>query len=337
MYRTTCPQCKGTSAVHGIHASGQRIWRCPCGHEWSVNPAFPLSSSPKPSAPVSRSTLADDTTKIQIPPQFGLSEEESKDFYRSHRYKKPSDGRQDGVFGFGFFTFSLSVITTLVFVIVAVIIGGFGFENIAGVTFLGICLFILSMLVFTAGGTLIVEPLLERNHYAKHERSQFAERVRKYHDWEEGNRKRSQEHENERIAEERARLNTEKTRQRKLADHWLGLGGIEFERELGGLYRELGYDVKTTPVTGDQGIDLILKKNGLTTIVQCKSHQQPVGPAIAREIYGALVSSGADNAILACTSGFTSGVLEFVKDKPIALVSAKEIVALVESETSNSS
>jgi len=50
-----------------------------------------------------------------------------------------------------------------------------------------------------------------------------------------------------------------------------------------------------------------------------------------------MVSFGADNAILACTSGFTSGVLEFVKDKPIALVSAKEIVALVESATSNSS
>ena len=118
-------------------------------------------------------------------------------------------------------------------------------------------------------------------------------------------------------------------------DHWLSLDGLAFERELGNLYRELGYDVETTPITGDQGVDRILKKNGLTTIIQCQSHQQPVGPAIARETYGALISSGADNAILACTSGFTRGVLKFVEDKSIVLASAKEIVALVESTTPN--
>ena len=118
-------------------------------------------------------------------------------------------------------------------------------------------------------------------------------------------------------------------------DLWLSLDGLAFERELGNLHGKLGHDVETTPITGDQGVDLIVKKNGLTTTVQCKSHQQPVRPAVARETYDALISFGADNAILACASGFTRGVLEFVEDKSIVLVSAKEIVALVESPTPN--
>ena len=66
-------------------------------------------------------------------------------------------------------------------------------------------------------------------------------------------------------------------------DLWLSLGGLAFERELGNLHGKLGHDVETTPITGDQGVDLIVKKNGLTTTVQCKSHQQPVRPAVARD------------------------------------------------------
>ena len=112
----------------------------------------------------------------------------------------------------------------------------------------------------------------------------------------------------------------ERTRRRKLHDYWMSLDGDEFEQELGTLYRYLGYRVESTPSSGDQGVDLILRKNGKTTVVQCKSHQAPVGPAVARELLGSLVASGADNAILACTGGFTRGVKEFVRGKRIALV-----------------
>ena len=105
---------------------------------------------------------------------------------------------------------------------------------------------------------------------------------------------------------------------------------VEFENELALLYRQLGFEVETTPKTGDKGIDLVLNLNGETTIVQCKRHKQPVGPAIARELYGALMASNADKAILACTGGFTKGVYEFSGDKPIQLISTQEILRLVE-------
>jgi HJR/Mrr/RecB family endonuclease len=74
-----------------------------------------------------------------------------------------------------------------------------------------------------------------------------------------------------------------------------------------------------------------MEKDGKTAIVQCKSYHHPVGPAVARELYGALISSGADEAILACTAGFTRGVKDFVRGKPITLVSASELARIGES------
>ena len=132
---------------------------------------------------------------------------------------------------------------------------------------------------------------------------------------------------------ERARREAERARRRKLHQHWWTLSGIEFEREMGTLFSYFGYTVESTPRSGDQGIDLILRKNGETTLVQCKSRKSPVGPAVARELLGSLVAfpSGADNAILACTGGFTKGVYEFVRDQPIQLIDASDLVTLSES------
>ena len=127
---------------------------------------------------------------------------------------------------------------------------------------------------------------------------------------------------------EEAQREAERAQHRKLREYWMSLSGVEFERELGTLYKRLGHRVESTPHSGDQGIDLILRKDSRTTVVQCKSHQAPIGPAAARELLGSLVASGADSAILACTGGFTRGVREFVRGKQIALVSASDLAAL---------
>lgn len=127
---------------------------------------------------------------------------------------------------------------------------------------------------------------------------------------------------------ERKRQEAERISRRKRYEHWMSLSGTEFERELATLYRHLGYRVESTPISGDQGIDLVLRMNGKTTVVQCKSHKSPVGPAVARELLGSLVASGADDAILACTGGFTRGVKDFVRGKPITLISASDLADL---------
>ena len=130
---------------------------------------------------------------------------------------------------------------------------------------------------------------------------------------------------------ERPLLEAERARRREFREYWMSLSGVEFEQELGEVFKRLGYVVQSTPSTGDQGIDLILRKDGKTTIVQCKGYQSPVGPSVARELFGSLVASKADNAILACTGGFTQGVKQFVRGKRINLLSAAELAKMGES------
>ena len=113
---------------------------------------------------------------------------------------------------------------------------------------------------------------------------------------------------------------------RTLVEFWRRLSGRAFEHELAWLFSRKGYSVELTPVSGDKGIDIIVRLGGRKTIVQCKATSKPVGPAVARELYGALVASGADEAILAATGGVTQGTRDFLKEKPITIMTLAEIV-----------
>jgi hypothetical protein len=118
--------------------------------------------------------------------------------------------------------------------------------------------------------------------------------------------------------------------QRTQERFWKSLRGREFERELGQLFALQGYHVDFTPASGDQGVDLILTKGNVTTIVQCKAHSKPIGPAIVRDLYGTLMASKARSAILASTQGFTKGVYSFSRGKRIELLSLQDIIRLSE-------
>ena len=118
--------------------------------------------------------------------------------------------------------------------------------------------------------------------------------------------------------------------ERAKRDFWLGLSGVSFEQHLADLYRRHGYDAILTRCTGDAGIDIFLARSGRRIIVQCKRHGRPVGPAVARELYGSLIASGADSAILASTSGFTAGVYDFFRGQSIELIDVESIVEMQE-------
>ncbi len=171
--------------------------------------------------------------------------------------------------------------------------------------------------------------LYEEAHTAYRAMQEEAERARR--DAEEAQREAEESERKARRARrevDRAQWEAESARRRKFQEHWLSLRGAEFERELATLYRRLGYRVESTPISGDQGVDLVLRKDGKTTVVQCKGHQDPVGPSIARELLGSMMHFGADSGILACTGGFTRGVEEFVRGKPIELISAQDLATL---------
>lgn len=135
---------------------------------------------------------------------------------------------------------------------------------------------------------------------------------------------------------ERERKEAEKaarrSRQRKQVKFWQSLSGVQFEKELADLYRQRNYKVEFTPISGDDGIDLILKKGDKTVIVQCKRFKKPAGPATVRELYGAFAASNANEAVLACTGGFTTGVYDFAEGKPIRLIGMPELIQMATGE-----
>jgi hypothetical protein len=111
-------------------------------------------------------------------------------------------------------------------------------------------------------------------------------------------------------------------------EFWRFLSGREFEEELAELFRHLGWKSTVTAHSDDKGIDIIVELEDGTAVVQCKAWNKPAGPAIVRELYGAMQAAEVDIAILACTGGFTKGVYEFAKDKTIYLLRIEDIVGL---------
>jgi hypothetical protein len=112
--------------------------------------------------------------------------------------------------------------------------------------------------------------------------------------------------------------------------YWISLRGQGFEKQMAQLYKRLGYSVKQTQASVDEGIDLILWKDGKNIIVQCKGHEKPIGVGAVRDLYGTMMHSGAERAVLACPAGFTNGVRKFADGKPIDLLTAKELVEMAE-------
>ena len=103
-----------------------------------------------------------------------------------------------------------------------------------------------------------------------------------------------------------------------------------FEDLLGEAYRRQGYRVEETLGGGaDGGVDLVLRKEGRTILVQCKRHKSPIGVTVVRELYGVLIDRRAAGAKLVATTNFTPDAVAFAAGKPIELVGSTALLELI--------
>jgi HJR/Mrr/RecB family endonuclease len=103
-------------------------------------------------------------------------------------------------------------------------------------------------------------------------------------------------------------------------NYWLSLNPKAFEDAVAELFADNGWDVYTTPVTRDEGVDLFLEKDGVKAIVQCKTYKKVLGPNAARDLYGTMTAQNASHAYLAAPGGFSAATKTFCEGKPITLV-----------------
>ncbi|APH20988.1 restriction endonuclease [Clostridium botulinum] len=88
----------------------------------------------------------------------------------------------------------------------------------------------------------------------------------------------------------------------------------QFEIFCAELFRQLGYKAKTTQKTCDGGKDIILKKNGFTTYVECKKwNSNLVGREPLQKLVGSSIADNVLNMIFITTSDFNKNAKEYAK------------------------
>jgi hypothetical protein len=205
-----------------------------------------------------------DVPKRPIPEDYGLTEELLKgERTLANEIKQMEASEADWMGLSGCFGYFLTM--------GACAVGGYSMKS-----FDSVFISLLSMAVCSFVAVLIVS-FSSRREYA----------------WQIGNKKRKLNElrvENPRLVEFRsAEIRYQRTiegLELSRREYWTRMSGHQFEVAFGKLMLRLGYDVRVTPASGDGGVDLVLKRDGATTIVQCKAWGNQVPPAPVRELQG---------------------------------------------------
>lgn len=85
------------------------------------------------------------------------------------------------------------------------------------------------------------------------------------------------------------------------------MSGEQFEEFCADILRGNGYqNVELTPTTGDHGIDILARKDGVKYAIQCKRYSKPVGNKAIQEAYSGKTIYNADVAVVMTNTDFTS-------------------------------
>jgi len=101
--------------------------------------------------------------------------------------------------------------------------------------------------------------------------------------------------------------------------------GLRFENICFQKFRSQGWDVKETPVSGDQGVDLIASIDDFRLCIQCKDHQKPIGNKAVQEVYAGKKYWSGTHAILISRSGFTKSAQKLALSSNVLLINEFEI------------
>jgi restriction system protein len=103
----------------------------------------------------------------------------------------------------------------------------------------------------------------------------------------------------------------------------------QFESFIDKYFRRQGYLVVETPEGPDNGIDLVLHKDGEKTYVQCKHWKaNHVGVEKVRELLGSMTAGGAQSGILVASGNYTQPAKSFARECGIRLVDGAELATL---------
>jgi hypothetical protein len=111
---------------------------------------------------------------------------------------------------------------------------------------------------------------------------------------------------------------------------WRSMRGTAFEDFLARVFEALGYQVKRTKASGDQGVDLIVTGNGRRIAVQAKGYSESVGNHAVMEIVAGMTFYQCDCCVVITNSHFTSGAVALARANKCRLIDGSQIPDLIE-------
>ena len=103
------------------------------------------------------------------------------------------------------------------------------------------------------------------------------------------------------------------------------MDGFQFEDFLVEVFQTMGYDVKETKRTQDQGADLFVTRFGKDMVIQAKNYSGSVGNSAVQQVISAKTFYGCDEAMVVTNSYFTRSAKELAESAMVQLIDRDEL------------
>lgn len=136
--------------------------------------------------------------------------------------------------------------------------------------------------------------------------------------------------ERERMLEKMKQDRIKKMKAIKKLDEIKKMTPFEFEHFIREMYELLGYQARVTSQTGDGGKDIILYKNSIKKIVECKRYNKiKVTRPEIQKFHSAIIDTNASKGVFITTGGYTAPAVKYVENKPIELINGDNLISML--------
>lgn len=104
--------------------------------------------------------------------------------------------------------------------------------------------------------------------------------------------------------------------------------GHEFEHWVSEQLQKFGWDCNVSKGSGDQGIDVLAIKEGVSVGIQCKLYSGSVGNKAVQEAHAGMGFYAVDNAVVLTNAKFTPSAEKLAKSLGVTLLSHHDIPAM---------
>ena len=122
-------------------------------------------------------------------------------------------------------------------------------------------------------------------------------------------------------------------KKRKFSKDYDLMEGRDFEYFCADLLQKRGFlEVEVTKGSGDNGVDILAEKDGVTYAIQCKRYEEPVGVKAVQEVYAGRDYYDRMVGVVMSNQYFTKGAVEMARKLKIMLWDRGYLEEMIEEE-----